>query len=186
MPEEKDSSIKFFSEADMVSLKDRDVCGSEYPAWYQDSMLDELQESIRMDEHALERGNMPSDRRQQTMDRIKRHKERLDKIQSSLENLSDKQKDDINKARTELGKEISRLMFSRSQMQKGIASAEMEVKRMQEKSIKLLPNMVDIAKACNVKISDDGKISRRDAEKVWKITSKRLGEISNTEMLRKD
>jgi hypothetical protein len=185
MPEEKANGIKFFSEADMVSLKDKDICGSEYPAWYHDSMVDELRESIRVDEYNLERGNMPPDRRSTTKERINKHKERLNQIQSSLPDMADKQKDDINKVRIELGKEITRLMFSRSQMKNGLADAHMEAKRMVEPSIKLQSNMMEIAKACNVRI-EDGKVSRKNAEKIWKICSKRLGEISNTEMLRKD
>ena len=179
------SDIKVFSESDYVEMKGGNKIGSEYPAWYHDAMIDELREGIRMDELALERGTVPQERRHDYRERIKKNEEKLEKIMESCAEMDDKQKDFVSKMRNEIGKEISRLMFSRSQMQKGLASAEQEARRMITPSIPVNGSLHDLAKACNVNVVD-GKVSRNGAEKMWKICSKRLGEISNTELLRKD
>ena len=177
--------IKIFSEMDLIKTKDGQVIGSEFPAWYHDNMVDELKENIRQDEYQLDKTDMPADRRHTTRERIKKNKERLEQILETTPELDDKQKDYLNKLRKDLGNEISRLMFTRSQMRNGLADAHTEARRMVEPSIKVTGSLYDMAKACNVRIIGD-KISRTSAEKVWKICSKRLGEISNTEALRKE
>jgi len=179
------SDIKVFSEIDYTEVKGGSKLGSEYPAWYHDAMVDEIREGIRTDELVLERGSVPHDRRHDVKERIRKNKEKLEKIQESSPDLDDKQKDYVNKVRVELGKEISRMMFTRSQMQKGLADSHMEARRMKDPSIPVSGAIHDMAQACNVPITN-GKISRSGAEKVWKICSKKLGEISNTELLRKD
>lgn len=179
------SDIKVFSEADYVEIKGGKRVGSEYPAWYHDAMIDELREGIRMDELALERGTVPQERRHDYRERIKKSEEKLNMIMETMGELDDKQKDFVHKIRTELGKEISRMMFTRSQMQKGLADAQTEARRMVEPSIAVNGALHDMAKACNVPVTN-GKVSRTGAEKMWKICSKRLGEISNTELLRRD
>lgn len=177
--------ITVFSEADLVKVEGGKIIGSEYPVWYHETMIDELRENIRMDELALKRGTMPEERRHETKQRLDRNRERLDKIVEAVPELDDKQKDYLSKIRKDLGNEIQRMMYSRSQMQKGLADAHGEARRMTEPSIKANGTIYDMAKACNVTVTD-GKISRNGAEKIWKICSKRLGEISNTEYLRKD
>lgn len=179
------TDIKVFSEIDYTEVKGGKKLGSEYPAWYHDAMVDEIRETIRADELALERGSVPHDRKHDVKQRIQKNKERLDSILESVPSLDDKQKDLLHKMRTELGKQISSLMFTHSQMKKGLADAHQEVRRMTEKSVPVSGSLAEMAEACNVRVTD-GKISRKEAEKVWKICSKRLGEISNTELLRKE
>lgn len=179
------SDIKVFSEIDYAEVKGKKILGSEYPAWYNEAMIDEIREGIRTDELSLEKGMVKQDRRHDVRERIKKNQERLESILESSPDLDDKQKDYVHKVRTELGKEISRMMFTRSQMQKGLADSHTEARRMKDPSIPVAGAIHDMAKACNVPITN-GKISRSGAEKVWKICSRKLGEISNTELLRKD
>lgn len=74
---------------------------------------------------------------------------------------------------------------ARREMKKGLADSHEEARRMTTPNIKLSPELIEVAEACNVKHTD-GKISRTEAEKIWKITSRYLDEPSNTEYLRKD
>ena len=71
-------------------------------------------------------------------------------------------------------------------MRKGLADAREEMKRMTEPCIEVRGDAMNIAKACNVKITK-GKVSRDGAAKVWKILGKALGDSpTNIEHLRRD
>lgn len=175
------ADISFFSETDMNKGK----ISSEYPAHYFNTVLDDLREDIRREEWNLEQNIVPKDQLPIIRDRIKRLKAKLDKIEESRPKFSDIDANKLNKTMKELGKEISPKMFTRAQMQKGLADSHMEAKRMTEPSITVTPEIAEVARMCNVPISG-GKISRKGAEKCWKIIAKHFGEPSNTEYLRRD
>ena len=77
-------------------------------------------------------------------------------------------------------------MFSRKDMEKGLADAHEEARRMSQPCIELKDDLITFAKNCDVVVNNTGKVSRKGAEKMWKIASRLLGELSNTESLRKD
>ena len=175
----------FFSETDMTTQDGVKKVASEYPAWYYTTMLEDLKEDIRREEFALESDVVPAERRPQIRDKVKRLKAKLEAIEKSVPKMSDVDENKLLKVRKDLGKEISSLMFTRSQMQKGLADSHTEARRMVEPSIAITPEVAEVAKACNV-LPRGGKISRTEAEKIWKITGRYFNEISNSESLRRD
>ena len=180
------SEVSFFSEADMYTTKEgKKIVSSEFPAWYNRSMVDDIKDDISMTEYAIKSGRLTEDKLMDARNKLTKLKEKVNVIENSIPKLSDKQKDMLSKVRGQIGEEIANSMFSRSDMTKGIADVHEEARRMSEPKIQLSPEMVDVAKMCNVNHLD-GKVSRTGAEKMWKIVSRYLGEQSNTESLRRD
>lgn len=177
------ADISFFSEVD---LSDKGKIASEYPAWYNRQMIDELKEELQVAEYGVKMGYVPQTQIASKLANIKKLKDKLAAIEESIPKMDDKSFDSMAKVRKELGKDITSMMFTRSQMERGLADSHEEARRMVTPSIKLTPEASEFAKACNVPISSDGKVSRTGAEKIWKIASRYLGEMSNTENLRKD
>lgn len=175
----------FFSEADMATQDGMKKVASEYPAWYYTTMMEDLKEDIRREEYSLESGGVPADRVPQIRDKVKRLRQKLEGIEASVPKLTEADESKLLKVRKELGKEIAGRMFTRSQMQKGLADTHTEARQMVEQSITITPEAAEVAALCNI-TPRDGKISRTQAEKVWKITGRYFGEISNSEVLRKD
>ncbi len=180
------SEIQFFSEADMARDKEGNLkVVSEYPAWYNETFLENLKEEIRIDEYNLDKGIVPKEHIAAVKERIKTKTAKLKSIESSIPKLSDNDANRLEKVRKTLGKHIQDRMFTRSQMQRGLADAHMEVKRMKTYDIPVDENIAELAKASNVRIID-GKINREGAEKIWKLASRYFNEISNVEVLRRD
>ena len=184
MPEE---TLKIFAESDMTRMKDGSkIIASEYPAWYNRQLLDELNEDIIMLEWSISQGKIKEDKVFEARQKLDKLRKRMVDIEESVPDLDDKGRDSFAKVRKELGKEISAKMFSRSDMKKGLADSHEEARRMTEPSISLSPEAFKLAHACNVRVSPEGKVSRTGAEKIWKITSRYLDEQSNAESLRRD
>lgn len=181
MAEQEESKITFFSEVDYNNGK----IASEFPAWYQEHMKEELIEEVRRIKFQLDNDLIPKGSLQQANNRLKVASEKLDKIESSIPKFEGKQKDKIAKVCKTLGEEITRAMDSYTVQRKGLSDAHRESKRIVLKAINVTPEIAEMAEACNVRIVD-GKVSRKDCEKMWKIGRKAIGEISNTEYLRKD
>ena len=178
--------LTFFSESDMTTGKDgKKKVASEYPAWYNRHLVDELSEDINVTEIALREGRVQDSQLHTTKEKLSRLKSKLEDIESSVPKFDAKGIDRLAKVRKELGKDIASMMYSRSDMQKGLADSHDEARRMTAQSISLSPEAHEIAKACNV-TPKDGRVSRTEAEKIWKIAGRFLGEGSNTESLRRD
>jgi archaellum component FlaC len=182
----KMSEISFFSESDMKVKSDgTKVVSSEMPLWYNRQMMEELREDISMCEFDIKSGRIAESQLGQTRERLTKLKNRYEEVEKSMPKLDDKFKDKLGKVHKELGARISDAMFSRSDMKKGLADVHEEARRMDTPIIKLGSDMNEIARACNV-TPVDGMVSRNQAEKIWKISSRYLGENSNTESLRRD
>jgi len=180
------SELSFFSESDMIVTKDgKKQISSEYPIWYNRQMLDELSEDIRMAEFDIKSGRVKDSQLGQAKEKLSKMRDRMTEIESSMPKLDAKEIDKMAKVRKELGKGIASKMYSRSDMKKGLADSHDEARRMSNPSIDLPPEAIEIARMCNVH-TKDGKISRTEAEKIWKITGRYLDEGSNTESLRRD
>jgi len=167
---------------------DRDVrqrVASEYPAWYFTTHLNNMKEERDMLKRRIDRGEVPHDNVPQSIAEVKAMTERIELIENSRPDLSDKEKENLFKLHNELSTKISDAMFSRSEMMMGTASAHEEARRMVEKTIGLSPPLRGLAKTCNVQIAGS-KISRNDATKIWKIIGRLLGVGTNVEGLRKD
>ena len=177
------SDIEFFSEVD---LSPTGKLSSEYPAWYNQQIVEDLENQVRVEEHYLQSGSIPKDAEPEARENLKKKKARLDQILKSKPKLSDADKDKLAKVREELGERISEAMFTRGETQRGLADPHEEARRMTHRSLSLSPTQAGIAKQCGIPIGSDRKVSRTQMEKVWKITSKALGERANTEALRRD
>jgi len=177
-----DEGIKVFGDVDRT--KDGKV-KSEYPAYYFTQQKDDLEESIRHKKSMLEKDLVPMSEIGIQRERLKAEEKRLDEINEGTPKLTGPQMDEVANIRESLGKKIKESMYSRSQMERGVADPHEEARRISEPCIKLETHEISFVKNCDVPIANDGKVSRDAASKAWKIASKLLGEMSNVEMLRK-
>jgi hypothetical protein len=182
---EREDKFQFFAEADYVIKDGKKRISSEYPMWYNTVALDEIEEDIRRDEHAIKMGYVKESNMPVVRDRLSRSRERMEQVKESIPILNAKQKDFLDTTCKYLGEEIRNKMFSYSSMMKGTADAHAEADRMIKPSITVTPEVAHLAEACNVRV-EDGKISRDGASKIWKISQRALGELSDTEILRRD
>ena len=176
------SEISFFGKVD----RNRDGrIVSEYPADYFKAHKEELKESIARKERELARGTIAPTEVMYAQQELAREKKRLDEIEKSTPKLTDIQKDELTQAREGLGMKIQDSMFTRSDMMLGLASAHEEASRMADPCIPLTKEEQGYAEACGIRV-DDGRVSRNNASRIYKIISQRIGEPSNVEALRKD
>lgn len=175
-------AIKVFGDVD----KNKDgKNASEFPAWYFRAQKEELENDIARNRTALERGYVTADRVDQIKKILKQDEEKLDQINESIPKLKEPEKDNLNKVVHAIGKDITSAMFTGTEMKKGTADAYEEARRITEPVIEVRNEKeADWYKSCGIEIKD-GKVSRGEAEKVWKIGRRLLGEISNTEVLRR-
>lgn len=167
---------------------------SEYPSWYYEQQKDELEESIRHKQSMLDQDLVPGTEKALMRSRLKQESDKLSQIEESKPRFTEKELDEIAKmvktgtgnANGTLSFKISEMMFKRSDEEKGIADAHEEARRISTPCIKLEPHEIEFVKACEVPISNDGKVTRGGAEKAWKIGRKIIGENSNTEILRRN
>jgi len=156
---------------------------SQYPSWYFPQQKDELEETIRYKKNQLKTGLVPESERPLMAESLSMDEKRLGEIEESVPRFSDQELDDLSKLRKSLGTKIGEAMFKRSEMERGLADAHSEAKRISEPCIKPDDREIAFIRACECRISTDGKISRSVAEKCWKIASRILDENSNTESL---
>lgn len=161
-----------------------DAKGSQYPAFYFDTHIADLKETIHSKENSIRTGRVDADKVWTIKAEIERDQKTLEEIERTKPHLSDPEKNLLYKAYKEIGKRISQTLFSRSEMMMGLASPHEEAKRMTEKLIDI-KEFVDLAKACKVEL-EKGKASRNGAAKIFKIVGKIIGEPTNIEVLRKD
>ena len=169
-----------------VDLNDKGQVKSAYPSWYFDHLKDELQNEVDRMETDIKLDRIPRSELALHKERLAQKRDKLLNLDQAAINLRGKQKDKVSKVYDDLGKEISSALFTRDQMRKGLADAREEMKRMTEPCIEVRGDAMNIAKACNVKITK-GKVSRDGAAKIWKILGKALGDSpTNIEHLRRD
>jgi hypothetical protein len=179
-----DSKYNFFTEADYNQRGE--IC-SMVPSWAMTQMIDDLESAIDDRENWLRDPSVPAEARARIQKELEERKERYAMVtkkpkidQDKLYKLSGKDHEPGS-----LGEKIKESNFSFDDMMKGVADGAIELRRSTEPCIKLSPEEAEIARGCNVKITDDGKLSRNDAVKVWKFSRLHLGELSNPEILRR-
>ncbi len=174
--------MKFFGNVDRMrdgKLK------SEMPSWYFQQHREELEESVRHKRYMLEKDLVPITEKNIMKERLKQEEGRLEEINASKPKVSDVEKDIIAKGRKELGAKIKESMFSKSEMERGVADAHEEARRMSEPVIKIATKEeAEVLAACEIEVKD-GKVSRNKASKAWKISGQLLEEPSTVEVLRK-
>jgi hypothetical protein len=160
---------------------------SEYPAWYYDVHLDNLREDVSSAKRALAAGRVSAETVQVVKAEIEQGSSKIEQIEKTRPKLSDKERDGLWKLyKEELCPLISANLFSRSSMQKGLASGHEEAKRMVECRIPVKSELLATMLTCaNGKVVS-GKTNRNSLAKVFKMVGKLLGEATNIEVLRAD
>ncbi len=174
--------IDFFGKADM---NHHGNVGSEMPSWYFKQHKEELKNNIDSLDASLSRGEIAEDKKPGAIADLKKMRTKLDLINESEPRLEGKQQDIVANVSSSLGKKISSAMFTRSDMMRGTADAHEEARRMADPCIRLTSEEVALARKAGCRITNDGMVSRTDAERTWKLCRRINGETSNTEILRK-
>jgi len=177
-------SVEFFGSVDRKGMRQDGKITSEYPAFYFDVHLGELEENIASNKRALASGAINPQAIPELKAEIARDEQRLSEIKKSHVKLTGKDKDEAAMLYKELADQIQDSMFTRSDMMKGLANPHDELKRMKEPIISIGKNGAVFEKMGIKPVK--GKVSRNQAARVFKILGKVLGENTNTEHLRKD
>jgi len=178
-----DSKVVWFSEVD---INQHGNVSSDFPAWYFDQHIRELQEDIARIERNVDLDLYRGQHLLKARKEIEMKKGRLTAIQESKPKLEGARKDKVASIAKELGIQIGRAMFTREEKQRGLVDAHVEADRWMNPCIEVKSDVeADYYKRKGVKIVG-GKVSRIQAEICWKTMVKALGEepIANTERLR--
>jgi hypothetical protein len=177
-------AIKFFGKLD-ENRAGRRV--SEYPAWYFDVHIEELKEAIARGKRSLNRGEVPPDQVAVVKAEIERDEQKMNEIEHYQPQLSVGEREKLMKLyKEELCPMISASLFTRNQMQKGLAPAHEEAKRMVQPVIEVKSELLgELLVAAGGKL-ENKKTSRNALAKVFKLVGKLLNEPTNIEVLRID
>jgi len=161
---------------------------SVYPAWWFETLIEELTDSVDEKTRALRDNTVPQEVLNDTKALLAKQSARLDEIIASKPKLGAGEKDRLKSIYSQVGNCISEAMFTRSDMQRGLTEPREEVRRLTNPVINLgkIEHACEIALSCNVPVTKDKKITRKGAEKMFKIIGKHIGEPTNTEVLRRD
>lgn len=175
------TDVSFFGSVDLNQYGNP---SGQYPSWAFPFKIQEMQDEVDENDRKIREGALDAPILAELRAENKKLKERLDAIRESYPKSLDK--DMVSRMCGEFGEKIAESMFTRADMQKGLADAHEECRRMLDPCIKLSPEMAGFAQMCKAKMTKDRMVSRNTAEKVWKIGRKFLGEDGNTERLRRD
>ena len=176
---QENSPVQFFGEVD---LNPRGGVGSAYPGWMFPRLIEEMEEQILYEESQLKDQLLDASQKASIRESIDKKRERLQKIEDGRPKLD---KDEVAGIRGSIGEKIKESLFTYDQMQKGTADAHKELARMKDPCIKLDGKELEYALGARVAISEDKKVSRDSAAKIYKMCSAYLGEDSNIESLRR-
>ncbi len=151
------------------------------PSWAEKPAMDALKEDVESTKRALDMGRIPTSEVYLAQERVRKGEKRIEEIEEGRPKLSDQERDETDKHRKRLSKEIGDSLFTHTEMDMGFADAHEEVARMTEKKIKLDPKQ---AEECGITL-ENGMGSRDDAAKMYQHLSYALGESPDIERLRK-
>lgn len=175
-------TVQFYGEVD---LNQKGELASYMPAWSYTQLIEDLKEQIDSKRRALDSGALEAEKLVSTREEHKKLKERYDAIIASKPKINEDLLDRVSKV---IGDKISEASFTYDQRQKGLADAHEEARRMVQPCIELTDDAASLAVAARIKGVKKGSkymVSRTQAEKLWKLTRRALGEPSNVQSLRK-
>ena len=173
----KENDYEYFADFDK---------GSSMPAWTLTRNIDMLENEVNSYKQRIAHNEIPLEEVEYAKADLKRKEERLELIKNSSPELTGRQIDVLKEKRDKLADEISRSKFTRYEMEKGLADPHEEADRMTGDCI---PVDREEARRCKVIPDSNGKTSRNQAIRMWKIMCSRLGDTPmnpNAEILRKD
>jgi len=171
--------IEFFGDID------KDNTGkvtSQTPAWFMDIHLEYLEEDTNKKRRQVERGEIPPEHLYMINNEIKNQQGKIDDIKAGRPKLIGGQKDMIAKQYHELQNLIADSLPTRRDDRRGYVNPRDELKRAKDKHIQVKP---ELAEACNMK-HNGGKISGDDANRMYRMMGRVLGENENVERIRKE
>jgi len=174
-------NLTFFGEVDKKNGK----ISSSYPAWYFDRLIENMEEEIGRHEREIKRGVISDEQKDKMHAKVVAMRKKYESIMESKPSKKGVDIDNLAKARKELGKVIAESMFTVSQERQRLVDPHEEVRRQKTPIISVKGDLFEICRAANCRISRDGKVSRDDAERAWKIAGRDLGEITNVSILKK-
>jgi hypothetical protein len=175
----RQDDILWFTEVDK---NDKGKVANDYPAYYFDAS--ELKEEIRILSGQIEDGVYEGKRKREACERLAARKERLDKIEEGRPKLSGSVKDRVAKVSRELGEQIRDSMFSYDSHWQQRADPHTVAERMVTPCIEIKNgDVAAFAEQRGMRIVN-GKISQNDAQTIYKVMSKVLGESSDVDRLR--
>ena len=173
--------VEFFGDVDKVNGK----VGSQYPAYYYGQQTREIDDAIKRSKFNLEQGLISDKGKPHELAELRKNEEKREKIEESRPKLEGVVLDKVAEVANGLGKKIQKIMPTYSDMKRGIADAHKEYEKETVPCIELKGDEFIIAKKLGCRISNDGKVNRNDASRVWKICRSVIGEDSDVEVLRK-
>ena len=187
---QKMSDVTFFGKPD--TYLDRDTgerkTSSSYPCWYFDRHIEMLKEDYDMAEKALASPSMEQASIPETKAKMERIKRRIKEIEGSRPILNDRLVSLCFNTYKKCKAAIADSLFSRSEMLKGLADPHEELRRQKDPIFSGFNDRGEegaLFKLLNIQ-HVNGKYSRDQLVKAYKILGKLLGEDINIERLRKD
>ena len=177
----KSDDIQWFTEVDYNSKRE---IAANYPAWYFDVQLNELNEEIHVLEQGIEDGFYEARFIKEARKKLKEKKERYNIILEGKPKISGMKKDEVYRAVQEFEKSILDSKFTWEEcwnVKKHHADAHEEARRMVTPCIKVTNRIVaDFAKQAGMRM-ENGKISRNDAINACAVLAKSIGEQINVD-----
>lgn len=174
--------VEIFGAIDRKEKKEDGAIVSTYPGWYLDRNLEDLQEGIDSRKRSIKRGDTPPEDVMRVKNEIKQAEIKYSEIIGSKPEMKGKVSDFLSEINKSMAAEITRSLFTREQMKKGLADVHEEARRMKTPFIKIDPT---VARSFGVPCTK-GMISRDGATQIWQMTQKLRGESTNVEILRRD
>lgn len=187
MPEQEEKTWEFFGAVDRKGKVAEGRITSEYPAWYKETAIRELANDIDQLDNRLKRGVVPQSEVPYAREEVSKMRLRKQQIVESKPQLSPKDRDNIARFADNLQEQIIPLMPTRTDMLKGLADPHEELRKDTEPCVTVASrgNNAGYLRKLNVPIHD-GKITRKQAQRVLKIFRRTLGEECKIEGLRRD
>ncbi|MDD5722710.1 MAG: hypothetical protein PHY29_03095 [Syntrophales bacterium] len=178
--------FQFYSEADRDPTTGK--VRSEYPMWYNPRMISEKEEELDAKKAALANGAVPRGVESDFREGVIRLEEQLKTMKdTTLVDDAQNDRDEIGALVEKLGKILKNEYPTTKECERRVVDIQTENRKRFEPYLPISgdDDMVSFAKACQVSISPDGKITRDGMEKMWKIGRKYLKEYANVEILRR-
>jgi hypothetical protein len=181
-------SYFFFGGIDRKNgIEDGEVI-SQVPAYMHKRQIEDLEQSKESLKGQLERHEIPPDMVMDAKERLRKLEEKYTNIMNSKCIFTGTQKDEMTKEFEYIKSGIAESLFTRSDMELGLADAHVEADRMSKPCIKI--KNIEMAKEANLRPTKNGMVTRDEAISYYRILGENLypeGDVNlNTECLRRD
>lgn len=175
----------FFGDGDRMKFgANKGKISVAFPQWYFKQHIEEIKRQIEQKERQIKSGLLDATAMLIAKQQTEELRNKLSMILSGVPEINAKEKDYLSKFYKWSSAVLSDELFSRSEMQMGLADPRVILERESNKYINIR-NFIDIAKAANIKVAKD-KVNLKDIQIMWKIVGKILGEPTNTEWVRQE